>query len=92
MKDYKGRSLKVGDTVKIRRYDLMVKEFGKDEDGNISPEIIKHRFMGAFKIHCGRKCVVDKIVKYDGNEFARSKAVLTEHGFMCNLPGIAIQK
>lgn len=57
----------IGDKLRIRQWDDMVKEFGIDENGNISCTFV---FTKQMKILCGQPFTVSSIVKsFDRSEY-----------------------
>lgn len=55
------RNFKVGDKVRIRQWDDMVREFGVDGDGDIKTSV---SFVRSMKSLCGKKAKVGYICKY----------------------------
>lgn len=59
-KEYEA-SLEIGDTVTIREWDDLVKEYGLDHNGDIFCENPKYEYPQKYKILCGNTFTIDKI-------------------------------
>lgn len=53
---------KVGDKVKVKTWDKMVREFGFDSDGDIS---CKHFFVEPMKCWCSEEMTIKKVIEYN---------------------------
>lgn len=53
---------KVGDKVKVKTWDKMVREFGLDSDVDIN---CKHLFVKPMDCWCGEEMTIKKVIEYD---------------------------